>query len=58
MKRLFKDLVKNLIGGIVGTGLILGFFCILGLCEQVIECHPWLLIPLGLYVIYLILKEI
>lgn len=58
MKRLFKDLVKNLIGGIVGTGAILCFFYILGLCEQVIECHTWLLIPLGLYVIYLILKEI
>lgn len=58
MKRLFKDLIKNLIGGIVGTGLILGFFYILGLYEQVVECHPWLLIPLGLYVIYLILKEI
>ena len=37
MKRLFKDLVKNLIGGIIGTGLILGFLHILGLCEQVIE---------------------
>lgn len=58
MKRLFKDLIKNLIGGIVGTGAILGFFYILGLYEQVIECHTWLLIPLGLYVIYLILKEI
>ena len=39
MKRLFKDLIKNLIGGIVGTVVVLGFFYILGLCEQVIECH-------------------
>lgn len=56
MKKLVKELVKNLIGGIVGTALILGFFYILGLIMQVIECHFWLMIPLTIYVIYLMLK--
>lgn len=56
MKKLVKELVKNLIGGIVGTALVLGFFYILGLIMQVIECHFWLMIPLTIYVIYLMLK--
>lgn len=56
MKKLVKELVKNLIGGIVGTALVLGFFYVLGLIMQVIECHFWLMIPLTFYVIYLMLK--
>jgi len=56
MKRLVKELVKNLIGGIIGTALVLGFFYVLGLIMQVIECHFWLMIPLTIYVIYLMLK--
>ena len=58
MKKLVKELVKNLIGGIVGCGLVLGFFYVLGLIMEVIECHFWLMIPLTIYVIHLILKEI
>ena len=58
MKKAIKNIIKNLIGGIIGTGLILLAFYLLGLIESVIECHTWLLIPLGFYVIYLILKEI
>lgn len=56
MRRLVKELVKNLIGGIIGTALVLGFFYVLGLIMQVIECHFWLMIPLTIYVIYLMLK--
>lgn len=56
MKKIIKELVKNLIGGIIGTALVLGFFYVLGLIMQVIECHFWLMIPLGIYVIYLMLK--
>lgn len=56
MKRLVKELVKKLIGGIIGTALVLGFFYVLGLIMQVIECHFWLMIPLTIYVIYLMLK--
>ena len=56
MKKMIKELVKNLIGGIVGTALVLGFFYVLGLIMQVIECHFWLMIPLTFYVIYLMLK--
>ena len=58
MKKAIKNIIKNLIGGIIGTGLILLALYLLGLIKSVIECHTWLLIPLGLYVIYLILKEI
>lgn len=58
MKKAIKSLLLNLIGGIVGCGLVLGFFYILGLIMEVIECHFWLMIPLTFYVIYLILKEI
>lgn len=56
MKKLVKELIKNLIGGIIGTALVLGFFYVLGLIMQVIECHFWLMIPLTIYVIYLMLK--
>ena len=56
MKKMIKELVKNLIGGIIGTALVLGFFYVLGLIMQVIECHFWLMIPLTIYVIYLMLK--
>lgn len=48
----------NIIGGIIGCGLVLGFFYILGLIMEVIECHFWLMIPLTIYVIYLLIKEI
>ena len=58
MKKAIKNIIKNLIGGIIGTGLILLAFYLLGLIESVIECHIWLLIPLGAYVLYLIAKEI
>ena len=53
-----KELVKNLIGGIILMGLVLGFFYLLGIVEMIIEKHFWLMIPLAIYVIYLILKEI
>lgn len=56
MKKLVKELVKNLIGAIIGIALIFGFFYVVGLVMEVVECHPWLFIPLGAYTFYLMLK--
>ena len=42
MKKAIKNIIKNLIGGIIGTGLILLAFYLLGLIESVIECHTWI----------------
>lgn len=58
MKKILLEILVNLIGGIIGVGLVLGFFYLLGLVVEVLECHLWLMIPLTIYVFYLILKEI
>lgn len=58
MKKMLLEILVNLIGGIIGVGLVLGFFYLLGLVVKVLECHLWLMIPLTIYVFYLILKEI
>lgn len=58
MKKMLLEILVNLIGGIIGVGLVLGFFYLLGLVVGVLECHLWLMIPLTIYVFYLILKEI
>ena len=58
MKKMLLEILVNLIGGIIGVGLVLGFFYLLGLVIEVLECHFWLMIPLTVYVFYLILKEI
>ena len=58
MEMLIGRIVLNSLGGLLGVGLVLGFFWVLGLIEQVIENNFWLMIPLTIYVIYLILKEI
>lgn len=58
MKKMLLEILVNLIGGIIGVGLVLGFFYLLGLVVEVLECHFWLMIPLTIYVFYLILKEI
>ena len=58
IEMLIGRIVLNILGGLLGVGLVLGFFWVLGLIEQVIENNFWLMIPLTIYVIYLILKEI
>lgn len=58
IEMLIGRIVLNILGGLLGAGLVLGFFWVLGLIEQVIENNFWLMIPLTIYVIYLILKEI
>ena len=58
IEMLIGRIVLNILWGLLGAGLVLGFFWVLGLIEQVIENNFWLMIPLTIYVIYLILKEI
>lgn len=58
IEMLIGRIVLNILGGLLGAGLVLGFFWGLGLIEQIIENNFWLMIPLTIYVIYLILKEI
>ena len=58
IEMLIGRIVLNILGGLLGAGLVLGFFWVLGLIEQIIENNFWLTIPLTIYVIYLILKEI
>lgn len=58
IEMLIGRIVLNVLGGLLGIGLVLGFFWVLGLIEQIIENNFWLMIPLTIYVIYLILKEI
>ena len=58
MEKIIKELMKNLIGGIIGTGLVFLFFYIIGVVEQFIENHFWLMIPLGIIVFIMLLKEV
>ena len=58
IEMLIGRIVLNILGGLLGVGLVLSFFWVLGLIEQIIENNFWLMIPLTIYVIYLILKEI
>ena len=58
LEMLIGRVVLNILGGIIMAGVVIGIFALLGLLVQVIETHFWLMIPLAIYVIYLILKEI
>lgn len=59
MKKLVKSLVGNMIGGIIGVGLVLGFFYLLGLVMAWAEQHFVLfLIISGIILTKLTLDEI
>ena len=58
IEMLIGRIVLNILVGLLGAGLVLGFFWGLSLIEQIIKNNFWLMIPLTIYVIYLILKEI
>jgi hypothetical protein len=58
MEILIGKLVILIIESLVGVGLILGFFWVLGVVSGFLELHSWLLIPLFAFDIILILKEI
>lgn len=46
------------IQSLIGTGLVLGFFYVLGLIQNLVLSNLWLLIPMALVALYLIAKEI
>ena len=46
------------IQSLIGTGLVLGFFYVLGLIQNLVLSNLWLLIPMALVALYLISKEI
>ena len=58
MEKIIKKLMKNILGGIFLTILILGIIYLIGLLEQFILNHYWLMIPLSLLVILILFKEI
>ena len=41
-----KKLLKNILGGIIGTGVIMGIFYILAQIVNFMLTHYWLLIPI------------
>ena len=51
-----KNLIKMLIGGAVGVGIIFLLFYILGMFVTFIESHLWVLIPMFIITIVAILK--
>lgn len=54
---MIKKLLLNIIGGIIGTGIIFLFFYLLGIIVNIMEAHPILILFLGIVDIILILKE-
>lgn len=55
---LLGKVVLLLIESAIVIGAILGFFYILGLIEQIIENHFWLMIPLGIIDFILLIKMV
>ena len=53
-----KDLIKNLIAGIIGVIILLGILWILASVMKILEQHFWLIIPFAILDLYLIFKEI
>ena len=58
VEMLIGRIILNILGGLIGTVLVLGCFWALGLIEQIITNYFWLIIPLAIGVIGLIFKEI
>lgn len=55
-KNQMKELVKMLIGGIVGVGIVFLLFYVIGLVVAFIESHLILIIPMFIIAIVAILK--
>lgn len=58
MEILIGRLVINIILGIIGAGIILGFFLLLGITCNFIENHFWLMISLGILDFILLIKMV
>lgn len=51
-----KNLIKILIGGVIGVGIILLFFYVLGIVVAFIESHLIVIIPISIIAIVTLLK--
>ena len=51
-----KNLIKMLIGGVVGAGIILLFFYVLGMFVTFVESHLILIIPMFIIAIVTLFK--
>jgi hypothetical protein len=51
-----KNLLKNLIGGIIGTGIIFLFFYLIGILVNFMETHLWASILMGIVAIISLFK--
>ena len=58
LELLVGKVVVFAIQSLIGTGLVLGFFYVLGLIQNLVLSNLWLLIPMAMYVLHLIAKEI
>lgn len=58
LELLVGKVVVFAIQSLIGTGLVLGFFYVLGLIQNLVLSNLWLLIPMALVALYLISKEI
>lgn len=58
LELLVGKVVVFAIQSLIGTGLVLGFFYVLGLIQNLVLSNLWLLIPMALVALYLIAKEI
>ena len=52
-----RELLKNLIGGVIATAVLLLAFYLLGIIVNIIEAHFWLIIPIIIIDLILIFKE-
>lgn len=58
MVKIVKNMAKQMFGGLVGTGLVLGVAWLVGGLVHLLETHPIWIIPLFVLDLYLICKEI
>lgn len=53
-----KNLIKTILQSLIGLAILLGSIYLLGLIENFIANHFWLIVPLGIIAIIQIFKEI
>ena len=58
MKKIIKELIKNLIGAGIGLALIFGIFWVISGIENIVLAHPILFLPLGMVALYCVIKMV
>lgn len=58
MEKIVKDIIKQMFGGLVLTGLVLGVACLLGAVVHFLENNPIWILPIVVLDLYLIFREI